>query len=69
MSTTELGQSMCARRNELGITQQRVADLGGISTRQLIDWENGRGNPGFKQLSNVLAVLGLQLGLDKALSK
>ncbi|MBD2723743.1 helix-turn-helix domain-containing protein [Hymenobacter armeniacus] len=65
MSVEELGNSLAARRAELGITQQRVADLGGISARQLIDWENGRGNPGFKQLGAVLAVLGLQLTIIK----
>ena len=63
MSTIELGKRLFLRRTELGVTQQHVAELGGISTRLLVAWENGHGNPGFKQLGSVLAVLGLQLNL------
>jgi transcriptional regulator with XRE-family HTH domain len=63
MSTIELGKSLYLRRTELGVTQQHVADLSGISSRLLVAWENGHGNPGFKQLSAVLAVLGLQMNL------
>lgn len=66
MSTIELGKQLCKRRTELGATQQQVAALGGISTRLLVAWENGHGNPGFKQLSAVLAVLGLQWNLTTA---
>ena len=61
MSATELGHRLYLRRTELGVTQQQVADLGGISTRLLVAWESGHGNPGFKQLSAVLAVLGLEM--------
>lgn len=63
MSALELGRHLYQRRAELGVTQEHVAALGGISTRLLVAWENGHGNPGFRQLNAVLAVLGLQLNL------
>jgi transcriptional regulator with XRE-family HTH domain len=68
MNSSELASGILSRRTELGMTQQYVAELAGITRRALSEWEAGRGNPGFKQLSQVLAVLGLQLSITKRLS-
>jgi transcriptional regulator with XRE-family HTH domain len=63
MQTIELSQKLTTRRTELGLTQQYVADLAGITRRLLSEWEAGRGNPGFRQLNQVIDVLGLQLSV------
>lgn len=64
MVVKELGSSLQARRKKLHLSQAYVAELAGISARQLLDWEAGRGNPGFVQLRAVLDVLGLQLQIE-----
>lgn len=61
MHLPALGVRLSERRTELGLTQQYVADLAGITSRLLSEWEAGRSNPGFKQLNKVLTVLGLQM--------
>lgn len=64
MSPQELGRLLLARRKQLGLTRSYVAALADISTRQLLSWEAGLGNPGFKQLQAVLAALGLALKIE-----
>ena len=64
MTITELGGLLLARRKKLRLARNYVADLAGISTRQLLEWEAGRGNPGFMQLQAVLATLGLTLKVE-----
>lgn len=61
MIVHELGSRLQIRRKKLRLSQAYVAELAGISTRQLLEWEAGRGNPGFVQLQAVLNVLGLEL--------
>lgn len=61
MTVAELSQRLVTRRIELGLTQQHVADLAGVTRRLLTEWEAGRGNPSFRQLGRVLEVLGLQI--------
>ncbi|OWP62837.1 transcriptional regulator [Hymenobacter amundsenii] len=56
---------MSYRRSELGLTQQYVADLAGITRRLLAGWEAGGSNPGFDQLNRVLDVLGLEITIVK----
>lgn len=64
MSNQELGRLLFLRRRSLGISRGYVAELAGISLRQLLEWEAGRGNPGFVQLQGVLNVLGLTLKIE-----
>jgi len=61
MTTQDLGAQLQNRRKELQLSQAYVAELASLSTRQLLNWEAGRGNPGFAQLQAVLEVLGLDL--------
>lgn len=63
MSPVELGTALRAQRHQLQLTQAYVAELAGISSRQLSEWEAGRGNPSFGQLRAVLEVLGLSLDI------
>ena len=64
MTTQELGAQLQNRRQKLRLSQAYVAELAGLSTRQLLNWEAGRGNPSFAQLQAVLEVLGLVLHID-----
>lgn len=64
MTTQELGAQLQNRRQKLRLSQSYVAELAGLSTRQLLNWEAGRGNPGFAQLQAVLEVLGLVLSIE-----
>jgi len=61
MTIQDLGAQLQNRRKELQLSQAYVAELASLSTRQLLNWEAGRGNPGFAQLQAVLEVLGLDL--------
>jgi transcriptional regulator with XRE-family HTH domain len=64
MTVQELGNIIQARRKLLRLSQVYVAELAGISARQLLDWEAGRGNPSFMQLQAVLEVIGLTLKVE-----
>lgn len=64
MSPQELGNLLLARRKQLGLSRSYVAALADISTRQLLAWEAGRGNPSFRQLQAVLATLGFTLKIE-----
>ena len=55
---------MLPRRKQLGLTRRYVAALADISTRQLLAWEAGRGNPSFRRLQAVLAALGFSLKIE-----
>lgn len=56
----ELGRSIAARRKSLGLTQEELAALAGVSTRFLSSLEGGKPTA---RLSTVLAVLDA-LGLE-----
>lgn len=56
----DLGRSIAARRKELGLTQEELAALAGVSTRFLSSLEGGKPTA---RLSTVLAVLDA-LGLE-----
>lgn len=64
MTVADLGKLLIGRRKKLGLTRHYVAELAGISSRQLLEWEAGRGNPSFAQLQSVLTTLGLSLKVD-----
>ena len=64
MSNQELGLLLRSRRRSLGLSRGYVGELAGVSLRQLLEWEAGRGNPGFVQLQAVLQVLGLGLTIE-----
>ena len=64
MSAQDLGNLLQIRRKKLQLSQVYVAELAGISNRQLLNWESGRGNPSFSQLQAVLEVLGLSLTIQ-----
>lgn len=58
----ELGESVAARRKQLGLKQGDVAAMAGIAPESLSRFERGRGAEfGARKLLAVLAVLGAEL--------
>ena len=58
----ELGDSIAARRKQLGLQQREVAALAGITAESLSRFERGRSAEfGTRKLLAVLAVLGAEL--------
>lgn len=60
-SGATLAATVRARRKELGLTQQDVADLGGLSAKFVRDLEGGKSTVRLDKLRDVLTVLGLEL--------
>lgn len=56
-----IGNRVRERRQELGITQQTLADLSGVGINTLVAIERGSGNPSIDTLEKVLNVLGLKI--------
>lgn len=56
------GPELKARRKELGLTMQDVADRVGLVHRQQVyEWERGKVQPGSKHLAKLAEVLGLDV--------
>ncbi len=56
-----LAHDVRARRRELGLTQQDLAELSGTSVRFVRDLEHGKPTVRLDKLGDVLAALGLEL--------
>jgi transcriptional regulator with XRE-family HTH domain len=54
-----LGQAVKARRQELGVTQETLANDTGIHQRYLSNVETGKRNPSYGSLRRLAAGLGL----------
>lgn len=59
MDKYELGDKIRRRRQELGITQEDLAELSETSDRTVREVERGKGNPRLDTLIAILTVLGL----------
>jgi y4mF family transcriptional regulator len=59
----EIGKQIRDRRKVLGITQEVLAEISGVGIRTIYDIENGKGNPSFNTLSELLEVLGMEVTL------
>ncbi|KYG73331.1 transcriptional regulator [Roseivirga spongicola] len=53
-----------ARRNELQVTQDMLADISGVSLRALKQFESGKGNPTLETLTKLSDALGMEVRLD-----
>ncbi len=59
--TAELGMTARDRRRALGLRQEELADLAGVSIRFIHSLEHGKPTLRLDKLLNVLEVLGLDL--------
>lgn len=64
MHYNELIKALKNRREELGVTQDHLAELAGVGLRTLKEIESGKGNPTFETLNKLAEVLGLELKLE-----
>lgn len=49
------------RRTLLGVTQEELADITGVSVRRIVDIERGKANPSFATLRKIAVALGLEI--------
>ncbi len=61
-----IGKLFAARRLQLGLTQQLVADLSGVSRYSVQALEYGTGSVKLASLVEIAEVLGLRLGITTA---
>ena len=64
MHYLKLIQTLKSRRNELGITQEDLAELSGVGLRTLKKIESGKGNPTLSTMTSLLDVLGMEINFD-----
>lgn len=64
MPIQEIIKIIKERREELGVTQEQLADLAEIGLRTLKNIESGKGNPTLLTLVKVIDVLGLEIKID-----
>lgn len=60
-TASDIGSALRAARRRLGLTQQEVADLSGLSDRTVRDLEKGSSSPSLGAVIAVATVLGLRL--------
>ncbi|MGN0237755.1 MAG: helix-turn-helix domain-containing protein [Lepagella sp.] len=60
-----IGQEIKARRQELRLTQQTLADMSSVSVRMIKSIEGDYANPSLKTVEKLLTSLGLQLKVEE----
>jgi transcriptional regulator with XRE-family HTH domain len=65
----EIGIVISKKRNELGLTQQEVADATGFSRNYISDMENGRYAPSLDALSKLAVVLNIDLNFLRTMTE
>lgn len=61
---SRIGKQIKERRATLGITQQDLSELAGISPNTLYKIERGQANPSLRVLIKIAEVLGMELKLE-----
>ena len=62
----DLKEVMKSRRKILGISQQDLAEMSGVSLPTVKDIERGTGNPSMSTVSKILEVLGMKIVYETA---
>jgi y4mF family transcriptional regulator len=63
MNLIEIGEIVQQRRSALQLTQEDLAELSGITEKTIYLLENGKGNPSYSTLLNILNVLGMEMNV------
>jgi transcriptional regulator with XRE-family HTH domain len=61
MHLQHLIDAIKTRRDNLGVTQDMLADLSGVGLRTLKQFESGKGNPTLETLNKLGNALGMEL--------
>jgi DNA-binding XRE family transcriptional regulator len=56
-----LSQELRIRREQLGVTQEYLADLSGVGLRTIKSFESGKANPRLETLTKLSEILGMEL--------
>jgi transcriptional regulator with XRE-family HTH domain len=64
MHQTNLIQRLKGRREELGVTQEQLAELAAVALRTVKELDAGKGNPTVSTLMKLADVLGMELKLE-----
>ena len=56
-----LSKAISIRRKALGISQNDLAEMSGVSLATIKNIERGAGNPSLETVEKILAVLGLEI--------
>lgn len=59
-----IAQTIKQRREELGITQDYLAEVATVSLRTLKAIESGKGNPTLSSINKLAVVLGLEIKIE-----
>ena len=57
----KLTETMKSRRKTLGISQQDLAEMSGVSLATIKDIERGKGNPSLETVQKILDILGMEI--------
>lgn len=57
----KLSEMMRSRRKTLGISQQDLAEMSGVSLATVKDIERGKGNPSLNTVQKILDILGMEI--------
>jgi y4mF family transcriptional regulator len=63
MNLIEIGKIVQQRRSALQLKQEDLAELSGITEKTIYLLENGKGNPSYSTLLNILNVLGMEMNV------
>lgn len=61
MNSRQIATLLKKRRKEVGISQQKLAELSDVSVRKISDIETAAGDTSVGTLSKILQVLGLEM--------
>jgi transcriptional regulator with XRE-family HTH domain len=64
MHQADLIQRLKARREQLGVTQEQLAELAAVAPRTIKAMDSGKGNPTVSTLIKLADVLGMELRLE-----
>lgn len=58
-----ISATLATRRKTLGISQNDLAEMSGVSLATIKNIERGKGNPSFETVEKILTVLGMEIQL------
>jgi len=64
MHQKNLIQRLKTRREQLGVTQEQLAELAAVALRTVKELDSGKGNPTVSTLIKLADVLGMELKLE-----
>jgi transcriptional regulator with XRE-family HTH domain len=61
MNIHEIGAMMVARRKQLRLLQEDLAEMSGVTVKTIYNIEEGKANPSVKTLGKLCEVLGMDI--------